>query len=140
MEFKDLDFLEDLKDYLQQNISDLKKCYLFQFPQNTSFPIAILSTDRIVTRLQDIDSLRNIKFFDITFSIDVFTKQSSEEENKYVSCMKIKNTILDLLKNSDIYRNIILQLDRQLPNLNSEVCRWKLTFNCLVDAKKNIIL
>lgn len=140
MEFKDLDFLEDLKDYLQQNISDLKKCYLFQFPQNTSFPIAILSTDRIVTRLQDIDSLRNIKFFDVTFSIDVFTKQSSEEENKYVSCMKIKNTILDLLKNSDIYRNIILQLDRQLPNLNSEVCRWKLTFNCLVDAKKNIIL
>lgn len=140
MEFKDLDFLEDLKDYLQKNISDLKKCYLFQFPQNTSFPIAILSTDRIVTRLQDIDSLRNIKFFDVTFSIDVFTKQSSEEENKYVSCMKIKNTILDLLKNSDIYRNIILQLDRQLPNLNSEVCRWKLTFNCLVDAKKNIIL
>lgn len=138
--YNDLTFLQNIKEFIKENCSEIKEVELFQFPERPAFPMVVISMNEELEREQDIDSSRDINYLNVILDINIFTKSTNTQKNKYLSCMILKNTIIDLLKNNKDYKNIILQLDRQLPNLNSEVCRWKLTFSLLVDTKKNIIL
>ena len=136
-EFDDLTFITNIKNYIKENCDDLKEVEIFQFPEKPMFPIAIVSTNQAIERPQDLDSARTNKFYSLSINIDVLTKSNNTIKNRYISCITIKNSIINLLKSSDYYHNLILSLDRNIPNLDSQVCRWRLTFEGLIDVKNN---
>ena len=139
-DFVDLEFIKTLAQYLKNNISELKQCEIYQFPERPMFPIAIISYNQTRERIQDVDSERDKKYLEISLNIEIFTKTTSQETNRYLSGFELKNKIISLIKTSDNYKNLLLTFDRVIPNLDSQVCRIRLTFEGVVNIKQNTIL
>lgn len=135
----DLAFINELKDSLYENIKSLKRIELYQLSTKTQFPLLVISYDGINTNQNTIDSSREIKYVNITLSLDFFTTET-KEKNKYESCIEIKNEVISFIANSDKFKNLLLTQDRNLPNFDESYCRWRLNYRATIDCSNNSIL
>lgn len=137
--FNDLDFLHNLTDYLAQNLTDIKDFGFYQLPHSPEFPCVVMSMNNMPTDIDTIDSSRIEKFYDIEMAIDIFVKAKSES-NPYEKAMKIKNDIRYFVQESVNFRNLYVTYDKNIPNFDSNVVRWRIIYQGKVNVQTNTLL
>lgn len=139
-EFNDVDFLLQVQELLEAQLGDrVKEVVLYRTRKASEFPCVVLSMQSNVDDTFAIDSSRDNNFANISLTIEVYTKVE-DEKNNFIECMKIKNLVRQYIRQCENLVNLYITLDTTLPNLDSEICRWRLTYNGEVDIKNNKLI
>lgn len=130
-------YLEELKNHLKAEIKKVN-FDLYSVNKRTTLPTVVISIENFSEAEQTVDSSRELKYCDVSISFEVFTKDE-QDFSKEEKCNKIVNLIINSLKNEN-YRNLFLSNSRPLPNLDSNVFRWRMVYTATINTNNNGII
>jgi hypothetical protein len=130
-------YLEELKNHLKTAIKKVN-FDLYSVNKRTTLPAVVISIENFSEAEQTVDSSRELKYCDVSISFEVFTKDE-QDFSKEEKCNKIVNLIINSLKNEN-YRNLFLSNSRPLPNLDSNVFRWRMVYTATINTNNNGII
>jgi hypothetical protein len=130
-------YLEELKNHLKAEIKKVN-FDLYSVNKRTTLPSVVISIENFSEAEQTVDSSRELKYCDVSISFEVFTKDE-QDFSKEEKCNKIVNLIINSLKNEN-YRNLFLSNSRPLPNLDSNVFRWRMVYTATINTNNNGII
>lgn len=130
-------YLEELKNHLKATIKKVN-FDLYSVNKRTTLPSVVISIENFSEAEQTVDSSRELKYCDVSISFEVFTKDE-QDFSKEEKCNIIVNLIINSLKNEN-YRNLFLSNSRPLPNLDSNVFRWRMVYTATINTNNNGII
>lgn len=137
MKFNKIEFLEEIKNELTK--AKIKDVELFGSKKNTRFPLILIEFGAIRNNVSTIDSTRKIKYIEVPIVIEIYTKDT-REITKEKSCLEIEEKIISCIEESENLRNLTFISSMQLPNLDSNVNRWRISYNATINVENNGII
>ena len=139
--YQDSNFILDFKVFLKDNIKVLKNnIYIYTTSRKTTFPCVVLSYNNNIEIQEGIDSSRALHFQRVSLNIDVYYKDSENIDSNFEETLKLKDKIVNTIKYSKNYKNLIKTYDSNVPNIDETICRWRLTFEGVVSVKENYLV
>ena len=137
MKFNKIEFLEEIKNELTK--AQIKDIELFGSKKNTRFPLILIDFGVIRNNVSTIDSTRKIKYIEVPIIIEIYTKDT-REITKEKSCLEIEDKIISCFEESENLRNLTFISSMQLPNLDNNVNRWRITYNATINVENSGII